>query len=235
LFRVASTPILYNGEKSRSGEARNRSCVSAERCCTEPAAHFPDRLLPDSSSPSSEPNEEGRLVRTARAAAALADRLTTGVAVLASTSAGAGLLLWGVLWWPPSGHVSSLLGAAITFALLLGPAAVLGLFYLGLRDLLALPDRLSDRTARTVEQSADAVRSVTTDPPSGPLGRLWGAVKQVWALRTVLLENRALLVRYGTLIRFVNPGFLLLVVGATVATGLLVPGALLALLIAWIL
>jgi hypothetical protein len=56
-------------------------------------------------------------------------------------------------------------------------------------------------------------------------------VKQIWALRGVLLENRALLVRYGALIRFVNPGFLLLVVGAAVVTGLLVPGALLALLV----
>jgi hypothetical protein len=51
----------------------------------------------------------------------------------------------------------------------------------------------------------------------------------------VLLENRALLVRYGALLRFLNPGFLLLVVGVTVATGLLVPGALLAVLVVGVL
>jgi len=174
-------------------------------------------------------------VRTARAAAALAERLTTGVAVLAGVSAGAGLLLWGILWWPPSGRVSSLLGAAATFVPLLAPAAVLALFYQGLRDLSALPDRLSDRTTRTVEQSTDTFRSVTTETPPGLFGRLGGVVTHIWALRGVLLENRALLVRYGTLFRFVTPGFLLIVVGAAVATGLLVPGALLALVVAWIL
>ncbi|WP_103020328.1 hypothetical protein [Salinibacter altiplanensis] len=191
--------------------------------------------MPASSSPSPDSNEEGRLVQTARAAAALAEQLTTGVAVLAGLSAGAALLLWGVLWWPLSSHVLSLLGAAVTFALLLGPTAVLALFYQGLRDLLALPTRLSDRTTRTVEQSTDAFRSVTTETPSGLLGRLWDVVTHIWALRGVLLENRALLVRYGVLLRFVNPGFLLLVVGAIGATGLLVPGALFALVVAWIL
>lgn len=234
MFRVASALALHD-EKRRSGKAQNGSCVSAERCCTESAAYFPDRFLPDSSSPSSQPNEEGRLVRTARTVAALAERLTTGVAVLAGVSAGAGPLLWGILWWPPSGHLSSLLGAAATLALLMGPAVVLALFSQGLHDLLVLPDRLSDQTTRTVEQSTDTLRSVTTETPSGLLGRLWGIVKHIWALRGVLLENRALLARYGALLRLATPGFLFLVVGATVATGLFVPGAFLALLLVRIL
>ena len=183
------------------------------------------------SSPSDTSNE-GRLMQAARAAASLAARLTMGAGVLAGTSAGAGLLLWGLLWWPVGSRLVSLVGAGVTFVLLLGPSAVLALFYLGLRDLRALPDRLANRTARTVEQSADAAEAVASGPSgSGLFGRLWGTVKQIWALRGVLLENRALLVRYGALIRFVNPGFLLLVVGAAVATGLLVPGALFALLV----
>ena len=188
-----------------------------------------------STAASSPAHDEGRLVRTARAAAALADRLTTGVAVLASFSAGAGLLLWGLLWWPPSGTLSSLFGAAGTLVLLLSPAAVLTLFYLGLRDLLTLPERLSTRTARTVEQSAEAVRAATSEASTGLLGRLWGLVKHIWALRGVLLENRALLVRTGALVRFANPGFLLLVVAATIATGLLGASALVAVVAAWIL
>ena len=179
--------------------------------------------------------DESRLVQAARAAAALANRLTTGIAVLAGLSAAAGLLLWGLLWWPPSGALSSLVGATVTLLLVLGPAAVLTLFYLGLRDLLTLPDRLSARTAHTVEQSAEAVRAATSEASTNLLGRLWGIVRQVWALRRVLLENRALLVRTGALVRFANPGFLLLVGAATVATGLLVAGALLALAVVWIL
>lgn len=186
---------------------------------------------PSSKSTQTEPNEEGRLVRTARTAASLAERLATGIAVLAGVSAGAGVLLWGLLWWPPSVHLLSLLGTTATLALLLSPAATLGLFYVGLRDLLALPERLSERTARTVRESSDTFRSVTTETSTSLPGRLWGFVKQIWALRSVLLENRALLVRYGALLRFVNPGFLLLVAGATVATGLLVPGTVLALVV----
>lgn len=146
-----------------------------------------------------------------------------GVAVLAGLSAAAGLLLWTLLWWPPSLRLGPLLGAAITLALFLGPALVLGLFYQGLSDLLALPDRLADRTTRTVEQSGEAARSVTGTEASGPLGRLWSIVKQIWSLRSVLLENRALFLRYGALLRFVTPGFLLLVVLAAGLSLLLVP------------
>lgn len=178
--------------------------------------------MPDaSSSPDQAPN--GRLVRTARTAATLARRLRGGVAVVATLSAGAGLFLWALLWWPPSTRLGPLFWAAVTLALLLGPTAVLGLFYQGLSDLLALPDRLSERTTRTVEQSTEAARSVAGSNASGVLGRLWGLVKQIWALRSVLLENRALLLRYGALLRFVTPGFLLLVVLAAVVSLLLVP------------
>lgn len=189
--------------------------------------------MPASSRSAADENES-RLVQAARAAAALAEQLTTGVGVLAGVSASAGVLLWGILWWPPSGHLPSVLGAAVTLALFLGPAAVLALFYQGLRDLLDLPERLSNRTTHTVEHSTDAVRSVTKET-SGLLGRLWTIMKRIWALRSVLSENRALLVRYGALIRFVTPGFLLLVVGATIATGVLVLAASLTLLVAWIL
>ena len=112
-----------------------------------------------------------------------------------------------------------------TLLVLLAPAAVLGLFVQGLHDLLTLPDRLSERTAETVDQSAKAMRTATTDAPDGILGRLWTLVRQIWALRTVLSENRALLLRYGALLRFVTPGFLLLVVLAAGLSPLLVPVA----------
>jgi hypothetical protein len=77
-------------------------------------------------------------VQTARTVAALARRLSRGVAVLTVGSATAGLLLWGLLWWPPRLNLSLVLGAGLTAVLLLAPAVVLGLFYQGLRDLLAL-------------------------------------------------------------------------------------------------
>ena len=186
--------------------------------------------MTDSPPPSN--TTDSRLVQTARTVACLARRLSRGVAILTVGSSTAGLLLWGLLWWPPRLTLSVLLGAGLTGGLLLGPAAVLGLFYQGLRDLLALPDRIADHTRRTVGQSAEAARSVTDDRYDGLFGRAWGIVKQIWRLRTVLLENRDLLLRYGLLVRFINPGFLLLVVGATLLSLLLIPASLLTALLA---
>jgi len=168
-------------------------------------------------------SSDHRLLKATRTLASLARRLTRGVAVLAGTSAGAGVLLWALFWWPVPPQFSSLLGAGVTLLLLLAPAAVLGLFYQGLRDLQALPDRLSSRATRTAEQSAEAVRTTVGSEATGILGRGWHLVQQIWTLRTVLKENRALLLRYGTLLRFVTPGFLLLVVLAAGASLLLVP------------
>jgi hypothetical protein len=150
------------------------------------------------------------------------------VAALTAVSAGAGLLLWGLLWWPFPANFLGVVGAGATLVLLVGPAAVLALFYQGLRDLQALPERLAERAARTAEQSTEAVRSATAEAPRGWVGRLWGLVRQIWALRAVLSENRALLLRYGALLRFVTPGFLLLVVGAVGMSLVLVPGAVVA-------
>lgn len=156
-------------------------------------------------------------------AAALARRLQTGVAVLAATATAAGLFLWSVLWWPVPVRLLPLLGAGGTFAVLLGPAVLLGLFYQGLHDLVALPDRVSDRAERTLDQSAEALRTVRSSTGGGWLGRAWHLLRQVWALRTVLMDNRALWLRYGTLLRFLTPGFLVLVAGATAVSLVLIP------------
>jgi len=155
--------------------------------------------------------------------------------VLALCSAGAGLLLWSLLWWPVPVRLLPLLGAAATLGGLLAPAALLGLFYQGLRDLWALPARLSEHTSRTVSESGETVKAVAAESSSTGLGRLWPIVKQIWALRRVLLDHRALLVRYGALIRFLTPGFLLLVVLATGLSLLLIPVAAVAGLLAAVL
>jgi hypothetical protein len=62
----------------------------------------------------------------------------------------------------------------------------------------------------------------------------WGRriSSRLWALRSLLADHRTLLVQYGMMLRVVTPGFLLLVVGAALATGVLVPGAALALVVA---
>jgi len=189
--------------------------------------------MPDPT-PSSE-DADSRLARAAQTLATLARRLSGGVAVLATCSGGAGLLLWALLWWPVPYRLLPLLGAAATLGMLLTPAVLLGLFYQGLRDLWALPARLSEHTSRTIEESGQTVEAVATDSRSGGVGRLWRIVKQIWALRRVLLDHRALLVRYGALIRFLTPGFLLLVVLATGLSLLLIPLAAVAGLLAAVL
>lgn len=180
-------------------------------------------MVDASSPPPPDAPSDNAINRAVRSVSLLARRLTTGVAVLAVASAGAGGFLWILLWWPLSVRLLPLLGTSISFVVLLAPATVLGLFYQGLRDLLALPDRISERTSRTLSQTTASAQTVATRTTSGALGRLWGLLTEMWALRRTLLENKALLVRYGALIRFVNPGFLLLVVLSAGTTLLLIP------------
>lgn len=187
-------------------------------------------VAPDSPDGPQETNSN-RILGTA---ATLARHLTRAVGALALSSALAGTVLWGLLWWPVSLRVGSLVGATLTLIFLLSPAAVLGLFYAGLRDLAALPDRLSTHASRTAEAST-ATYHVATDSADTWWDRLRRFIRELWSLRSLLADHRALLMRYGATLRLVTPGFLLLVVGAAGAAVLLVLGAVLALLVIWIL
>lgn len=188
-----------------------------------------------SSAPDSGSTADGRLLRAARAGAALARRLTTAVRYLAFASAAAGVGLWGLLWWPLPGQGWSVLWSGAGLLVLLAPAAVLELFYAGLRDLLALPDRLAVRTTDTIDQSAATARTLSDDAAVGLWDCLCSIVWEIWQLRRVLLDNRALLARYGALLRVLTPGFLGLGAGAALISLLLVPIAVGAGLLTWLL
>jgi len=189
------------------------------------------------SAPSDPPNDAPQDTRTGRifgTAASLARHLMRATGWLMLTAALAGSTLWLVVWWPLSLRSGTLVGAGLTLLLLLAPAAVLGLFYTGLRDLAALPDRLSTGVSETMDASVESYRAAT-DASDSWWG--WGRrlLRRIWALRSLLADHRALLVRYGMMLRLVTPGFLLLVVLAVGATVILVPAAGGALLLAWIL
>lgn len=141
--------------------------------------------------------------------------------MLAGVSAGAGTFLWIVLWWPVPYRVVPLVAATGTLVLLFVPATLLGLFYLGLRDLLVLPDRVAARASKTAQQSAAAARPIRTES-SSVLGRLVRFIRRIWDLRSILLDNRALVVHYGALLRFITPAFLLLVVLAAIISLVLI-------------
>jgi len=189
------------------------------------------------SAPSDPPNDAPQDTRAGRAlgtAVSVARHLMRATGWLMLTAALAGSTLWLVVWWPLSLRSGTLVGAGLTLLLLLAPAAVLGLFYTGLRDLAALPDRLSAGVSETMNASVESYRAATDASDSwwGWGRRLLG---RIWTLRSLLADHRALLMRYGMMLRLVTPGFLLLVVLAVGAAVLLIPAAGGALLLAWIL
>lgn len=175
--------------------------------------------------------EEGRVARLARTAALLARRLKTAVGAFTLASALSGGLLWMLFWWPLSFRTSSLFLALLTLVVLLGPAGVLGLFYLGLYDLIALPERVSEHASRTAQASTEAYRAATAET-EGRYGWLKRLLLRIWSLRSLLLEHRALLLRYGAMLRMLTPAFLVLVLLAGTVSLLLVPLAALAVLVA---
>lgn len=186
--------------------------------------------MSDASSPS-ESEDEGQVVRLARTAALLARRITSAVGGLTVASALSGSVLWGLLWWPVPLELSPLVGAALTLLVLLGPAVVLGLFYLGLHDLLSLPERVSDHASRTAQASTEAYRAAIAEA-EGRFGWLRRLLLRIWSLRSLLLEHRALLLRYGAMLRMLTPAFLLLVLLAGAVSLLLLPLTVLAVLVA---
>ena len=148
---------------------------------------------------------------------------------IAAVSGGAGLVVWSVLF--DGGTSGSHSGAITGLVAFLFPAAILSLFYLGLRDLLALPGRLSSRTDEAMGRLAEATGSVAEEQDRYVAGRLWQFGKQVWALRSAVSQYRGAILRSTLALRVLTPGFLLLALGAIAATGLLVLGAGIAILV----
>ncbi|MES3629969.1 MAG: hypothetical protein PPP56_07360 [Longimonas sp.] len=151
--------------------------------------------------------------------ARLAAWLVRGVGWFAVGSLLAGLGAWWVLFggWPTHGFAQLL--AVGLGGLLLLPAAVLALFYQGLRDLMALPERIRNQIETDKDAAADTARAMMPEKKGRKKGsRLWRFVKGIWALRTAIMESKGLLIRYGAMIRFVNPWSMLAVLAATAAT-----------------
>ena len=148
--------------------------------------------------------------------ARLAGWLVRGVGAFTIVSLLAGCGAWWALFggWPAHG-LAQLLAVGLGGLLLL-PAGVLALFYQGLRDLMALPERLRGQLDLDKDAATQAARTMRASPKKG--SRLWRFVKGLWALRTAVMDSKGLLLRYGAMIRFINPWSLLAVLAATGAT-----------------
>ena len=175
-------------------------------------------------------DDASRLMRLARMLEQKARLLAGIVRWVALGAAAVAVWLWAVVVMlaAPEGWGGVLVGALLV--VLLGPAAILGVFYWGLYDLMKLPERL----ALQVERGRTQATSRPADVPSasrGISGRFYGFLQRLWRLRSMLLESRALLIRYGAMVRLVTPFFVLLVVGAVVVSGLMIPVAAIATLV----
>ena len=149
----------------------------------------------------------------------LAMRLTQSVGWFTAASAVLGVGSWWVLFggWPTYA-VLQFLAFVFGIALLL-PAAILALFYQGLRDLVALPKRIRDQIEADKEAAQEAAGVVLPDKKKQKSrGRLWRFVKGMWALRKAITDSKGLLIRYGAMIRFITPFSILAVLAATAFT-----------------
>ncbi|MFO8233717.1 MAG: hypothetical protein R6U20_13790 [Longimonas sp.] len=168
--------------------------------------------MPDSNTSLSNADASTKVATLAR----LASWLVRGVGAFTIASLLAGLGTWWALFggWPAHG-LAQLLAIGLAGLLLL-PAGVLALFYQGLRDLMALPERLRDQLDVDKDAASKAARAVRPGPKQG--SRLRRFVKGLWAMRTAVMDSKGLLLRYGAMIRFITPWSLLAVLAATAAT-----------------
>lgn len=141
---------------------------------------------------------------------AVAVPLVDKVRTLALAAALAGVWLWGVAFYPfgSFGRVGVVVLAVALLAVLLAPAGVLGLFWAGLRELIALPDKLvamADTGEERTGELAETIREERREPFR--LRRLWRFFRTVLDLRGLVLDSKGLLLQVTVVARLANPIF----------------------------
>jgi hypothetical protein len=117
------------------------------------------------------------------------------------------LMLWS--WLRPLDGEDWVTGA-VGGALLLLPVVLLGLFWLALREVREVPDRiraLPDTVRRQRDAFSGAARDIRADPRSN---RGW--LRAIWQVGRTLFESKDELLVYIPLVELLNPLFLLGVV-----------------------
>lgn len=176
--------------------------------------------MPAPEPPTPEPSPEaGGIVRRSgarvqarlRPIVAVAVSLVDKVRTLALASALAGAWLWGVIFYPfgAFGRIGIVVLAVGVLAVLWAPAGVLGLFWAGLRELIALPDKLVEM-AGTGEDRADDLVETVREERREPfrLRRLWRFFRTVLDLRGLVLDSKGLLLQVTVVARLANPIFI---------------------------
>ena len=145
-----------------------------------------------------------------RPVVALAETMVDKVRTLALASGLAGVWLWGVAFYPfgSFGRIAVVVLAVGVMGVLLAPAGVLALFWAGLRELIALPDKLIAMAGTGEERTGDLVETVREEVREPfRLRRLWRFFRTVLDLRGLVLDSKGLLLQVTAVARLANPIF----------------------------
>jgi multisubunit Na+/H+ antiporter MnhC subunit len=164
-----------------------------------------------------EPRESSEAKRVYARLATLARAIVGKVGFLAIASLAAGVWLWlsllGTMELAGWGWVLAGMVAALAF----GPAAILSLFYLGLRQLISLPSRASEFAA-VGRHGVSAVADSVTAKGLGTRDRAWRLLRSTFGLLKAALDSKGLLMDSVAIVRLANPVTLVMVLSAIVAS-----------------
>ncbi len=174
--------------------------------------------------------EGSRILAVVRPAAEMARRFTGFFGALAGASMSAAAIVWLALFIP-FGPVAvwKIVLAVVSLVLLLAPGGLLLLFWFGLKQLMRLPDQLRSSAGQLAASGKNVLASGTPGTANDKrMGRLILLLRSLVDVRSVLLDSREMLVQAVVLVRMANPISIIVVIGSTVLSGLLIVVALLA-------
>ena len=147
-----------------------------------------------------------------------ATRLIRPVRSLSTVSVASALWIWGVAAWPfgfTAWWAWALMGIFLVALLL--PGALLVVCYLGLREVVNLPEAL--RTVGDASMTEVGTLQAATQQPERR--RVWRIGRSLYELGSLAVEAKGLLLGSVALVRMLNPFTLLLLAASTLISGLL--------------
>ena len=173
------------------------------------------------------PPPEGPLRTRLEPALRIARAIIGKTGVLAAVTAASALWLWSLIFYPFStwSGLGSIAIALVVLLLLLGPSMILALFWVGLRALIRLPERLMERADES-QATAGVLARATVDRSTYSSTGLAPFVRNIARLRNSLLESKVLIVQIGAVARLINPFFVFALLGSLVISPILIAIAL---------
>ncbi len=163
--------------------------------------------------PESSQKDTSQLVERAEAIARSAHAIIGKVRRMALYAALSAVWLWlvlfgltGVLEYTLVAFTSVLIGGAMLL-----PSAVLYLLTLGLNEVMRLPERVATMAVSGQQQVKETVQLAAGETEVQRWWRVGKVVRKLWKMRGLILDYKAVLVRYAAAIRlFTLPGLVVL-------------------------